>query len=178
MTGLSDANASSPASGEPIRREDLVAYLDGELEADAARRLEDRLSGDESLREELRRLERAWDMLAMLPRTEANPSLTKSTVEMLALESEAQFHRQADRRVQRRRIMWGVAAAMLFTASLLGTILAGAIWPDPDAPLLRDLPVVQQSERYREADNIEFLRLLRERGFFVNDDERQRTNTP
>ena len=46
------------------------------------------------------------------------------------------------------------------------------------APLLRDLPVVQQRESYQQADNLEFLRLLRERGFFVNDDERQRTNTP
>ncbi len=176
MANTSDPHA--PPSGDSLRREELVAYLDGELEAEDVRRMEERLSGDDVLQDELHRLERTWDMLAMLPRTEANPSLTKSTVEMLALESEGEFHRQAAARVRRRRLLWGTAAAMLFTAGLLGTLLAGAIWPDPDARLLRDLPIVQQSELYQQADNIEFLRLLRARGLFVNDDERQRTNTP
>jgi hypothetical protein len=183
---------------ESMRRDDLVAYLDGELDADAARRMEERLRADEALQSELRRLERAWDMLSVLPRSEANPGLTKSTVEMLALETEGDFERQAATRVRRRRLMWVAAAAGLFTAGLLGTLLGAAAWPDPDAPLLRDLPVVRHVELYQQAGDVEFLRQLRQRGLFVNDglppsglpgsglpgsglpssDERQSTTTP
>jgi anti-sigma factor RsiW len=170
MTGSSDTNAQ--ANDDSIRREDLVAYLDGELDAEAARRLEERLRGDETLRDELHWLEHTWDMLSTLPRTESHPSLAQSTIEMLALETAGDFQRQAARRVQRRRVMWGAAAAMLFTAGLLGTRWAGTLWPDPDAPLLRDLPVVRQSELYQQAGDVEFLRLLRQRALFVNDDER------
>src|SRR2546430_188175 len=95
------------ANDDPIRREELVAYLDGELDADAARRIEERLRTDERLRDELHRLERTWDMLATLPRTEADPSLTKSTVEMLALEAEGDFVLLARTRARRRLLAWG-----------------------------------------------------------------------
>jgi anti-sigma factor RsiW len=159
----------SEASAESLRREELVAYLDGELEADAARQLEERLREDAALRDDLQRLERAWNLLATLPRAEADPSLTKSTVEMLALEAEGDLTRSAAKRGRLRRLAWGLAAGLLFAAGLLGTLTAQAIWPDPDAPLLRDLPVVQQLDSYQQAGSVEFLRLLRERGLFVQD---------
>jgi anti-sigma-K factor RskA len=178
MTGLSDINTNATASDEPVGREELVAYLDGELDAEAARRLEERLRTDEALQQELQRLERTWDLLSTLPRTESNPSITKSTIEMLALESEEDCRLQAARRVRRRRLMWAAAAAMLFLAGWLGTIVARTMWPDPDAPLLSDLPVIRQRELYQQAGDIEFLRLLRQRGLFVSEDERQRDNTP
>jgi anti-sigma factor RsiW len=173
MTGPSDT-----AKADPLGREDLVAYLDGELDAEAARRLEERLRTDDTLRNELHRLERTWDMLATLPSTEADASLTKSTVEMLALETEEDVACQAATRLRRRRLAWATAAAMLFLAGLLGTRLAAAVWPDPDDPLLRDLHVVQQRDPYYQAGSVEFLRSLRQRGLFVSDDEHHQANTP
>jgi hypothetical protein len=44
--------------------------------------------------------------------------------------------------------------------------------------LLSDLPVIRQRELYQQAGDIEFLRLLRQRGLFVSEDERQRDTTP
>jgi anti-sigma factor RsiW len=159
----SDAGASAPG------REELVAYLDGELDAEAARQIEERLRTDAGLRDELHRLERAWNMLSTLPHAEADASLTKSTVEMLALEAEDDLACGAAKRGRLRLVAWGLAAALLFVAGLVGTLTAEAFWPDPDAPLLSDLPVVQQIDSYQQAGSVEFLRLLRERGLFVQD---------
>ena len=174
MTGPSPI---PPANDDPIRREDLVAYLDGEMDAAAASRVEERLQHDDRLRDELHRLQRAWDMLGTLPRTEANPSLTRSTVEMLALEQEGDLVLRAGTHTRRRRLAWGAAAAILFVAGFLGALVAAAMWPDPERPLLHDLSVVQQLDPYQQAGSVEFLRALRQRGLFVHDED-ERANTP
>jgi len=178
MSGPSDAtsNADSGTGAEPIEREDLVAYLDGELPPEVASRIEERLRSDEALRDELARLERAWDMLSTLPRTEAKPSLAKTTVEMLALELEDDVAIRSKTHHWRRWLGWGLAASTFFLAGLLGTVLAGALAPDPDAALLRDLPVVERLDSYHQARSIEFLRELRKRGLFVQDEERDRAD--
>jgi anti-sigma factor RsiW len=178
MTGQPQPTSepNSAADAEAIGREDLVAYLDGELDADAARRIEERLRTDETLRDELHRLDRAWNVLSTLPHAEADASLTKSTVEILALETEDDFGRGATRRRRQRLAAWATAAAMLFAAGLMGTLLAGAAWPDPDAPLLRDLPVVEQLDAYQQAGSVEFLQSLRERGLFVQDTSHDRAD--
>ena len=116
-------------------------------------------------------------MLAALPRLEANASLTKSTVEMVALEAEGDFVLRASSRARRRRLAWGAAAAVLLVAGFLGTLVAAALWPDPDRALLRDLSVVNHLDRYQQADSVDFLRSLRQRGLFIHDDD-ERVNTP
>jgi anti-sigma factor RsiW len=65
--------------------EELTAYLDGELDADARAAVEHRLAEDEAFRQRMQRMEDAWAMLDALPRTEADGSFTQSTVEMVAL---------------------------------------------------------------------------------------------
>src|SRR5439155_1016175 len=137
LPAMTDPLTNSLSSDDPIPREDLVAYLDGELDVEAASQIEERLRSDEHLRDELHRLERAWDLLAQLPRTEAKASLTQSTVEMLALEAEGELVLWAGKRTRRRLLAWGTAAAMLFVAGFLGTQAAANLWPDPDRPLLR-----------------------------------------
>jgi anti-sigma factor RsiW len=164
----------NPSHAQPLSDEDLVAYLDGELEGEAARRVEERLRNDESVQGQLRRLEQAWEALDTLPRSEADEALTRSTVEMLAIEVEEQVGQDAAAKTQRRAWSWAGAAAGLFAAGFLGVLAGEKLWPDPDVPLLRDLPVVQDLDLYRQADNIEFLQQLRSRELFVKDAEPER----
>ena len=48
--------------------EELTSYLDGELDPQQVRRIEERLARDADYRAELQRMQRAWDLLDRLPR--------------------------------------------------------------------------------------------------------------
>jgi anti-sigma factor RsiW len=61
-------------------REELVAYLDGELDAAARQSVEERLARDAEYRSHLQSLQQAWDLLDELPRSSASESFTRTTV--------------------------------------------------------------------------------------------------
>ncbi|MEI7461377.1 MAG: hypothetical protein WCK15_18365 [Pirellula sp.] len=63
--------------------EQLTAYLDGELSAEEASRIENRLVDDEGLRVRLAELRKAYDLLDELPETPHNQRFTRSTLELV-----------------------------------------------------------------------------------------------
>src|SRR5437868_11148888 len=64
-------------------RQDLVAYLDNELEQPSARALEAKLQLDPAARAEADQMKRAWDLLDYLPRAEPKPDFTGRTMSRL-----------------------------------------------------------------------------------------------
>lgn len=85
---LPDEEAASPA--DPFEAE-LVAYLDGELEAAAARRVEARLASDPLARARAAALKKTFDLLDYLPRPEPSTTFTTRTLDRLpALQSPNQ----------------------------------------------------------------------------------------
>ncbi len=152
--------------------EELSAYLDGELDADGVRRVEQRLARDADYQLELRRLERAWGLLDGLPRATVDESFTQSTIEMVAVAaSEEADAALAELPRKRRRQRW-LGALGAVAAVLVGFVIGTQIWPDPNEQLLRDLPVVENFELYYQADDIEFLRMLEEADLFADGDNR------
>src|SRR5262245_34238250 len=98
----------SPLSDED--RANLVAYLDGELEGDAAQAIEARLGADPALRAEAEALKRTWDLLDYLPRPEPSPSFTHRTLSRLsAKETQAALKRSAGPRRWLRAAGWAAA---------------------------------------------------------------------
>ncbi|HWA99135.1 MAG TPA: zf-HC2 domain-containing protein, partial [Pirellulales bacterium] len=80
-------NAStSPSETELL--EQLSAYLDGELDPQAAQQVEQLLAADARARDVLQQLEQASAVLDDLPRRDVQPSFTTTTISMIAL-SEA-----------------------------------------------------------------------------------------
>src|SRR5438105_6476999 len=67
-------------------RANLTAYLDGELDEDAAQALEAKLSQDPDARAEVEQLRQTWTMLDYLPRAAPSSSFTHRTMEKLSLE--------------------------------------------------------------------------------------------
>ncbi len=136
--------------------EELSAYLDGELDAESVRAVEERLVREPAYRAELQRLERAWNLLDGLPRATVNESFVRTTIEMVAVAASdeavaAQVAAPRRRRVQRIVGLTGLAAAAL------GGFLAGRLLlADPNEQLLKDLPVLENFEFYYQADNIDF----------------------
>lgn len=160
-------NGSNPpfAEGKTVR-EQLVAYLDGELDADTASDLENQMATDPALREQLNRLEIAWGLLDHLPRAQVDEAFTQSTLEMVAFSAQEEVRLEQDLLPRRRRRRRVLATAGLLAAGVLSFGLVNRFWPDPNEQLLRDLPVLQNLDQYRHLDDVEFLRLLEDRKVF------------
>ncbi|MBW3596677.1 MAG: hypothetical protein KY475_05315 [Planctomycetes bacterium] len=150
-------------------RDELVAYLDGELGSEESLRVERRLAEDAGYRRALQELETAWDLLDTLPRAEPDESFTRSTVEMVAFSAKSDVD-ELRTRARRRRAL----AAVGLAASLIVAMLAGfgAVYWQVTAPnrqLVHDLPVIENMEYYRHAEDLEFLRRLESEGLFSDE---------
>jgi hypothetical protein len=163
-------STDNPQSDVPSLDEDLVAYLDGELEDPASRRLEERLASDESARERLRGLATSWNLLDHLPRAAVDEAFTRTTVELLVAEARKDIAAEQAALPFRKRRRWIAAAVAGLAAAMIGFTAVVVAWPDENERLLRDLPVVQNLELYdvvpRE-DSLVFLRRLENEELFL-----------
>jgi anti-sigma factor RsiW len=160
---MSEPQKPQPPEGSP---EELVAYLDGELDAESSRRVERLLAVQPAVRDELQRLERSWDLLDQLPRAQVGPLFTQTTVGMVALEVERDLQEKAPRRSSRKVPRWLAPAAGLAVAATVGFLAVSAFMPDPNEQLLTDLPVLERLDDYSQARDIEFVRLLADEQVF------------
>lgn len=166
MSTQPESAVAQPASAESAIESELVAYLDGELSPALAEVVEKRLARDPEYRRRLHDLQRAWDLLDALPRTEASAAFTSSTLEMVAVHAETAEAKGNRRRRWLRWLLGAAAGGGVLASSLIGWTLGHRLWPSPDEPLLRDLPVVERVDEYLLAEDIEFLRLLDQEGLF------------
>jgi anti-sigma factor RsiW len=159
-------NEDKPALA-PTDDDELVAYLDGELDAASAARVERRLADDPQFRAKLTRLQQAWDLLDTLQRTEADDDFTRSTVEMVALraEGDVQTGNQATRRS--RSLAWIALAAAALIAAFLGYRGFANRLSRPNRELVRDLPVIERIDEYANIESVEFLQQLQKEGLFA-----------
>lgn len=174
----SDPTKPDPTRDPDVIEEQLVAYLDGELNEETARRIETLAADDPQLRDRLEQLGRTWKMLDQLERTETETAFTESTLELVAVQAEEEAQHQSTelpRRRRRRRIM--VIVSLLAT-SVLGFVAAALLRDNPNRRLMENLPVLRNMDDYVEildgSENagqcIEFLRALREKEMFVEEE--------
>src|SRR5688572_13968211 len=134
---MSEFRPASPGAPlDPARIERLNAYLDGELPADDRSRLELELAEDPRLQNELQRLQRAWDLLDSLPRSEVSGAFAQSTIEMIALSAAGEL---AGTATPPRRRVWldrTLAVAAIAVATVAGFIVVDAVRPGPDDALV------------------------------------------
>ena len=152
-------------------QERLVAYLDGELPAEDRRQVEQRLADDERYRERLKELDAAWDLLNELPRADVGDTFTRTTVAMVALAAEQDVQRARRGWRWRRWLAWSTTAAVLASAALVGYLLARGRLDRPNRQLVRDLPVIENVDVYRYAENVDWLEQLDNSGLFADDEE-------
>jgi len=166
---MSSPNLSQTTATATAIDEELVAYLDGELAAEEAARIERRLAEDPLYRARLAQLQRAWDLLDTLQRAEADDELVHSTVAMVAIQAEQDARTQKLRIVRRRTLGWlGLAAAVLLAAG--GTYyLVYQRLAQPYQQLVRDLPVIERVDEYRNIDNVDFLKELARENLFAGE---------
>lgn len=154
--------------------EELVAYLDGELDVEANRNVERRLSQDVAYRQRLRQLQQSWDLLDRLPRADVDESFTNSTLAMIAVRGVDEVRNLEQASYRRHRSLQAAIALAVALAFVAG--FAGIRWHAgrEDRQLLQDLQVIERVDEYRYAEDIHFLRLLQDEGLFAEgemDDE-------
>lgn len=147
---------------------DLVAFLDGELDEDAARQVEARLAVDEAARREVDTLKRTWDLLDYLPRAEPSPSFTHRTLERISAQ------RQAAAATSRKRRRWGAIvgwSAGFAAAAAAGFAAMTLLVPrEPtDEELVGDLRLLENKRLYEQVESLEFLKALDARNLFEDD---------
>jgi anti-sigma factor RsiW len=152
--------------------EELVAYLDDEIEPVDRARVERRLADDAAYRDRLRQLQRAWDALDALPQSSLGEAFTSSTMTMVVTEQEVATT-QAVRKLQARRSRrWMVLAASALIAAAVGFVLVYRSLTESDRELVNDLPVIERVDQLHNTPSVDFLERLHEEGLFLaNSDE-------
>ena len=151
------------------RADELVAYLDGELDAQATAEVERRLSDDAEYRQRLRQYQQAWDMLDHLPYAEADEQFARTTVEMVALRTTDDVERDRAATNLRRGLSIAGWVGACLAAAVVGYSLLNNHLSAPDRALLGDLPVIENVDLYVHVESVEFLRTLDREGLFVEE---------
>jgi hypothetical protein len=144
----------------PLDEQQLVAYLDRELDEDSVREVEALLASNPRVQEAIAQLEQTWDALDDLERPELDRSFTENTLEMVTVVAEEEVQRQAREWPRARRRQWLLLLGGLLMAGAAGFLLTILWLPRPNQRLLRDLPVLYNLHQYRQVESIDFLRLL------------------
>jgi len=160
---------SKPLSLTDVERANLVAYLDGELDARSARALEAKLNVDAAARAEAETLRRTWELLDHLAKPAPSPTFTSRTLQRVS----APYPVAAPYAPAGRWRPWALAlgwAATVLVAWVAG--FAGGRWlpqrrlaapPQPlgnEQQLVRDLPVIENLHQYEHVGDIQFLSAL------------------
>jgi anti-sigma factor RsiW len=152
--------------------QEIVAYLDGELDPTTAAQVERRMAEDPRYNARLIRLEKAWDLLDRLGTAEADDGFTHSTVAMVALKARDDAAAVTKAAGRRKAARWVGLAAVAVAAAGLTFFLVDRRLHRENRELVRDLPVIERLDEYRNLDSVEFLERLQKEGLFaaeVND---------
>ena len=142
-----------------IEQAEMVAYLDGELDVQQVADVEKRLSEDSEYRVRLQQLQQAWDLLDELPRSKGDEQFTRSTVEIVVVKARE----EAERRTWLPRLG---GLLLVVGVSLAGYLLSWQLANRDNRQLIQDLPVIEKMSQYKQAESLEFLRMLVKEGVF------------
>jgi anti-sigma factor RsiW len=149
------------------QRAELVAYLDGELEEDETREIEQTLAASEVARHEVEMLSRTWDLLEALPRATASSEFASKTLETVKIEAAPAAAPEWRPYARGGLIALGWLTA-LCAAVLLGFTAGHRLIPREDDAVVRDLPLLERLDAYREVGSVEFLKELDDHNLTLN----------
>lgn len=143
-------------------RDELAAYLAGDLDEPGSARVAARLAEDPAARRELELLEAAWDALDLLPAVPVGEHFTAATLELVALSAQREAQELAG---WRRWLVRALGIAGLAATVGLG-FLAARGWSATQEVNAADLALWEDLDALRQIDSVEYLRALRAAGLF------------
>lgn len=158
----------------PEQRADLVAYLDGELDHEAAVAIERLLAESPEVRREAELLSRTFELLEELPHVATSKEFTARTLSAININRVEERGSGAVRlwsQPMRRAVVAAGSVCALVAAALVGYLSTNRWIPDRSETLIRDLPVIENVDKYAEVEDIAFLHAL-EKSEMFNDSDR------
>ncbi|MEZ6139579.1 MAG: hypothetical protein R3B84_03315 [Zavarzinella sp.] len=173
-----------PPNQEDLEQtEQLIAFLDQELEDDEAEQIAAQLSIDPKLRAEAETHQRTWDILDFLPRAKPSESFTQNTVSMI-IPVGASSSATNQQTLPATGISPTRNGGMLFPIlCVLVCLIAGVgsyqlrnrLFPtqnnqvDSNQMMVDHLSLLQNMRLYREVDSLEFIQELSKPELFGTD---------
>ncbi|RLS35860.1 MAG: hypothetical protein DWH81_13490 [Planctomycetota bacterium] len=142
-------------------RDNFVAYLDGELSPDEIKKLEGILADSPVARKDVEMLVRTYELLDLLPRPQATTEFTQRTMATVKLAdvkpdlTQSWWYKRAH-----LFVVTAAGAGLLVVSGLLGYASTNRWAPSNEELLLRDLPIIQNIDEYRQVGQHEFLERL------------------
>lgn len=165
------------------QRDNLVAYLDGELDETVTQEIEQVLAVSEVARHEVDMLSRSWDMLNALPTHRASGEFTERTLTSMRA-AEQKGPRISSDLIYRNARRGGVLAVWMLILVACGYVGFAATrqWiPNDSEALLEDYDVVNNLAKYgecltpRDPENprrpSEFLEILKNKRTFAEHED-------
>ncbi|HKB41473.1 MAG TPA: hypothetical protein VKD72_33915 [Gemmataceae bacterium] len=162
-------------SAESAATEELVAFLDGELDPKASEAFTTRLSLDPKLRAKADALQRAWEILDVLPRPQPSSSFATRTLSQAipipapsgtqVVPYPGQAFPSASLPAQRPGAgFWLTSAVVVLAAAVGGYFGHRAFAPAPKPatpdPPLEDVTLMKNLRLYRNVDDMDHLKKL------------------
>lgn len=158
--GLSDTTVNVSTVDE------MVVYLDGQLEDQQREELEKKLLDDPDARQHLAALQQSWDALEALPRASCSHSFTESTVKLVVQDALLARNEQ---KVWRQSMQW-VACSVAALAFLTVGFIATRQWVTwEDRQLLQQMDLVDNWEKYEAVGSLDLLKRLNDEDLFAQD---------
>lgn len=142
-------------------RDNFVAYLDGELSPDEIKKLEGILADSPVARKDVEMLVRTYELLDLLPRPQVTTEFTQRTMATVKLAdvkpdlTQSWWYKRAH-----LFVVTAAGAGLLVVSGLLGYASTNRWAPSNEELLLRDLPIIQNIDEYRQVGQHEFLERL------------------
>lgn len=189
-------NTPNPPDPSPERRldeteesadpqtEELVAFLDGELDPNTAESVRARIGSDPKLRSEAESLQKAMDALDFLPKAKPSPTFTTKTVSQVIPVLPAAISSTAPVAATMPALptppapapawFWPFALGVILLSGVLGYAGRMLLTKNDDAEInarmLKDVGLLQNLKLYRNIDSIDFLQRLDSPDLFRDDD--------
>lgn len=149
------------------QREDLVAYLDGELPDEQIQQIDHIIARSEVARHEVEALARTWELLDVLPPARASDDFANKTMTNLKVMEQPFILTDQWWYVHvTRMVAIGGWIAALLVCGWLGFQITRYWVPNPNEALLQDLPLIENLDQYQDVGDIEFLNLLKQSSMF------------
>lgn len=144
------------------QRYELVAYLDGELDDGATARIEKLLAENAVARQDVEQLAATYALFDCLPRPKAQTGFTEKTLAMAKMEDVRPDVTQSPLyRAMQRAIPYVGWIAVMCVAGVAGFAVTRNLVPAPSDPLVRDLELIEQFDKYTEVGSVDFVERLR-----------------
>lgn len=140
------------------QRSNFVAYLDGELNEEETRGIEQLLASNEVARHDMEALATAWELLDDLPRPNAPKDFAEKTIATLKLEEQkiplqeqAWFQQVAGY----ARLLGGLVAVI--GCGVVGFLVARTVPPSRADLMLENYQLLEHLDTYQEVGSSDFL---------------------